>query len=153
MCAMRMARWIHAERLTQLKPPPCVPPLACGLARNRIRMPSGAGPIGMACAPSRQSIAISLISGPALNVPAPGIGRAMKRNNAMYTDIHGKKISCSVYKGAVRFGRVYLYRSNSNRWYVMRGKQMIFGHGGVPATLADCQRWLMETKLETKVNK
>lgn len=70
----------------------------------------------------------------------------------IYYYLNGKKISQEDFVWRVHHDGLYLAENMRGRWYVMRGDRPIFGHGQVRATFADCQRWLMETKLGAEVS-
>jgi len=65
----------------------------------------------------------------------------------IYYYLNGKKISHDDLTSRIHRDELYLAETSCERWYVMRGDRPIFGHGQTIAKLADCQRWLMETKL------
>ena len=65
----------------------------------------------------------------------------------IYYYLNGKKISQEDLTSRIHRDELYLAETSCERWYVMRGRRAIFGHGQTIAKLADCQRWLMETKL------
>jgi hypothetical protein len=56
----------------------------------------------------------------------------------MYADTTGRKLSTAAHREIVATGIPYLLRTNSGRWYIMRGQDVVFGDAA-RATLADCQ--------------
>ena len=56
----------------------------------------------------------------------------------MYTDTQGRKLSNAAHRAIVATNTPHLLRTNSGRWYIMRGQDVVFGDAA-RATLADCQ--------------
>ena len=65
----------------------------------------------------------------------------------MYKNLSGQVMGDNAVNRARQNNEHYYYRANGGRWYVMCGKDIVFGEGLQPAHLEDCQMWMRSVEI------